>query len=120
MNVKRIIPGLPPLEEGREFCYVEDNGNDRFEEKLSDKVTSQLKQPIAQSGGVMSENCKFWLPTDDLFHALSYRGDIEGWRQEIELGAKQLGLLTGKIVENNIELSNGRVYALSECKVEFY
>ena len=48
------------------------------------------------------------------------RGDIQGWRQQIEQGAEHLGLLVGKIVENNIELSDGRSYALSECRIEFY
>ena len=126
MNTERIIPGLPPLEEGREYRYVADDGNDYFVKKsrqsrkqsLFGKITTLI--PISQYGGAMAENCKLWLPTNELFHALSYRGDIDGWRKQIELGAEQLGLLTGKIVEDNIELSDGRVYALSECKVEFY
>ena len=75
---------------------------------------------IAQSGGVISENCKLWLPTGELFHGLSYKGDIEGWREQIKQGAEQLGLLIGKIYKNKIELLDGRSYALSDCKIEFY
>lgn len=125
MNNFRHIPGTIKVEE-REFLYVADNGEDFFTKKrltikkpsLFEKVTSMFN--IAQSGGVISENCKLWLPTNELFHGLSYKGDIEGWRKQIEQGAEQLDLLTGKISENNIELSDGRVYALSDCKIEFY
>lgn len=128
MSTTRVIPGLPPLEIGREFCYIADDGNDYFVPKnrqsrkpcLFFKITTQINPPISQNGGAMAENCKLRLPTNELFHALSYKGDIEGWRKQIELGAEQLGLLTGKIVGNNIELSDGQVFPLSECKVEFY
>ena len=85
---------------------------------LFEKVTSLFE--IAQSGGVISENCKLRLPTNELFYGLSYKGDIEGWRKQIEQGAELLGLLAGKISENNLELSDGRIYALSDCKIEFY
>lgn len=125
MNTEREIPGLHPVK-WREYRYIADDGNDFFvslngrskKQGLFDKVTSVVE--IAKSGGAISENCKIWLPTNELFHGLSYKGDIQGWRMEIEQGAERLGLLIGKIVENNIELSDGRSYALSECKVELY
>ena len=125
MNKEREIPGLHPVE-WREYRYISDDGNNFFaslkrknkKQSLFEKVTSVVD--IAQSGGVITENCKIRLPTKELFHGLSYKGDIQGWRQQIEQGAEYLGLLVGKIVENNIELSDGRCYALSECEVEFY
>lgn len=124
-TINRHIPGTIKVE-GREYLYISDDGEDLFTkggrtvkgQSLFDKVNSLFK--IAQSGGVISENCKLRLPTNELFHGLSYKGDIEGWRKQIEQGAEQLGLLTGEISENNIELSDGRIYALSDCKVEFY
>ncbi|RIY35240.1 hypothetical protein CKY20_11055 [Capnocytophaga canis] len=123
--VDRHIPGTIEVE-GREYLYISDNGEDFFtkssrttkKQSLFDKVTSLFE--IAQSGGVISENCKLKLPTDELFHGVSYKGDIEGWRKQIEQGAEQLGLLTGKILENKIELSDGRIYTLLDCQVEFY
>jgi hypothetical protein len=30
------------------------------------------------------------LPNGDIFEAVSYKGDIEGWRQQLEQGAKAL------------------------------
>lgn len=104
MNEEREIPGLHPVE-WREYRYIADDGNNFFvslnrrSKKLSlfDKVTSVVE--IAQSGGVISENCKIWLPTKELFHGLSYKGDIQGWRQQIEQGAEHLGLLIGKLLK---------------------
>lgn len=124
-TINRHIPGTIKVE-GREYLYISEDGEDFFtknsraveKQSLFDKVTSLFE--IAQSGGVISENCKLRLPTNELFHGLSYKGDIEGWRKQIEQGAELLGLLTGKISENNLELSDGRIYALSDCKIEFY
>lgn len=124
-TINRHIPGTIKVE-GREHLYISDDGEGFFtkssrtieKQSLFDKVTSLFE--IAQSGGVISENCKLRLPTNELFHGLSYKGDIEGWRKQIEQGAELLGLLAGKISENNLELSDGRIYALSDCKIEFY
>ena len=121
----RNIPGTITVE-GRAHLSVSDDGEDFFTKRsrsvkrqsLFDRVTSLFK--IAQSGGVISENCKLRLPTHELFHGLSYKGDIEGWRKQIEKGAEHLGLLTGKVSNNSIELSDGRIYALSDCEIEFY
>lgn len=120
-TTNRNIPGTIVVE-GREHLYILDDGNDCFKKhrkpSLFEKVTSQFS--IAQHGGVISENCKLWLPTDELFHGLSYKGDMEGWRAQIQQGAALLGLLTARITGNNITLSDGRTYPLSACRTEFY
>ncbi|MBC9931203.1 hypothetical protein [Chitinophaga qingshengii] len=120
-TTNRNIPGTVAVE-GREHLYILDDGNDCFKkhgkQSLFGKVTSQCS--IAQHGGVISENCKLWLPTEELFHGLSYKGDIKGWRTQIQQGAALLGLLTGRIEADNIILSDGRTYPLSACKTVFY
>jgi len=125
-NSNEHIPGVIKVE-GREFLYVADDGEDFFRKKKGSKVKkeslfSKLTSLffMAKEGGALTKNCKIWLPTNELFHGLSYKGDIEGWRKGITLGATHLGLLTAKIAEGNIEVSDGRVYALSDCKVELY
>ena len=125
-NSNEHIPGVIKVE-GREFLYIADDGEDFFRKKKGSKVKkeslfSKLTSLffMAKEGGALTENCKIWLPTNELFHGLSYKGDIEGWRKGITLGATHLGLLTAKIAEENIEISDGRVYALSDCKVELY
>ena len=125
-NSNEHIPGVIKVE-GREFLYIADDGEDFFRKKKGSKVKkeslfSKLTSLffMAKEGGALTENCKIRLPTNELFHGLSYKGDIEGWRKGITLGATHLGLLTAKIAEGNIEVSDGRVYALSDCKVELY
>jgi len=125
-NSNEHIPGVIKVE-GREFLYIADDGEDFFRKKKGSKVKkeslfSKLTSLffMAKEGGALTENCKIWLPTNELFHGLSYKGDIEGWRKGITLGATHLGLLTAKIAEGNIEISDGRVYPLSDCKVELY
>ena len=125
-NSNEHIPGVIKVA-GREFLYIADDGEDCFRKKKGSKVKkeslfSKLTSLffMAKEGGALTENCKIWLPTNELFHGLSYKGDIEGWRKGITLGATHLGLLTAKIAEGNIEVSDGRVYALSDCKVELY
>ena len=125
-NSNEHIPGVIKVE-GREFLYIADDGEDFFRKKKGSKVKkeslfSKLTSLffMAKEGGALTENCKIWLPTNELFHGLSYKGDIEGWRKGITLGATHLGLLTAKIAEGNREISDGREYALSDCKVELY
>lgn len=120
INDKIEIPGITPVE-WREYRYVSDDGNDHFiGEGLFISVTNKIKPLIPKSGGAITENCKLWLPSGELLHALSYKGDIEGWRKQIEQGAKELGLFTGKIVGSEIILSDNRHYELASCKIEFY
>jgi hypothetical protein len=117
---QRKIPGTF-ITECREYRYISDDGHDKFfRNGLFKKLTSQINPPIPKNGGTITENCKLWLPSGELLHALSYRGDIDGWREQIEQGAAQLGLFAGKIAGDKITLSDGRYYELSDCKVEFY
>ncbi len=122
MNNRRI-PGTIEVE-GREFRYVSDDGSgvftnfNRKHDDLFFKVTSQYK--IAKTGGVISENCRLETIDNELFHGLSYKGDILGWRKQIELGAKKLNLIMGEIIDDKLVLSDGRSYNLYDCKYEFY
>lgn len=116
-NFDREIPGTIQTEY-REYRYVADDGNDNFFDIFC-KIT-EFSKPIATHGGVITENCKLWLPNNQLFHALSYKGDIQGWRQQIEQRATYLGLITGKVKNHFIYLSDDTKYALSDCVIEFY
>ena len=119
---KREIPGTNPEITWREFRYIQDDGKDNFSAKkgLFFKLTNIDIQPLPASGGVITENCKLWLPTGELFHGLSYKGDMVGWRNKIEESAKQMQLLTAKIENEKIVLSDNRSFNISDCKVEFY
>lgn len=110
----RHIPGTIKVE-GIEVSYIQISQSVDFK-----KVTTFIKPSLPKSGGVSEDGCYVTTPQGERLYAIVYHSDIEGWRKQIEQGAEQLGLLTGKISENKIELSDGRIYALSDCKIEFY
>lgn len=114
---QRSIPGLNPVE-GTEFVYYEDDGRNRAKRQF-DLLLDSAGAIVATSGGVVSDNCCISLPVGGVFHALSYHGDIVGWRTSVEVGANARGLLLARIDGNKFVISDGRSFSLSECKIEF-
>lgn len=118
--MEQAIPGTIPVR-FREVRYVADDGEDHFVDNgLFLKVLEAIDPPIPTSGGAITENVRLRLPTGELFHGLSYKADVEGWRAQVEGGAARLGLAVGEIVEGSIAISDGRCYPLSECDVTFF
>ena len=113
-DIMSDLPGYEKIE-GIETLYIQISQSDDFE-----RITTKVQPPLAKRGGVAEDGCNIFTPKEEKMCAIVYHSDIEGWRKQIELGAAQLGLLTGKIVGENIELSDGRTYSLSACEVEFY
>lgn len=114
---QRAVPGLSPVE-GVEFVYYQDDGKSKAKKQFSALLDS-AGEIRATRGGVVSDSCKIHLPEGLQFHALSYHGDIEGWREAVEAGAKARGLLLARIDGDQFVVSDGRSIALSGCKVEF-
>ncbi len=120
MKIKREVPGMIPVE-WREYRYVSDDGSEHFVKNgLFSRVTNCIEPLIPKSGGVLSENCKLRTPDERLFHALSYKGDLDGWRKQIEKGAECLGLITGEVINEKLVLTTGEVYNVEDCYIEFY
>jgi hypothetical protein len=80
-------------------------------------VVDQVKPFRVKSGGVSETGYVATLPDGTPFYALKYHGDVAGWQAQIEQGAAELGLLSGKIEADAFVVSDGRSYPLSECKV---
>lgn len=108
------IPDYKEMD-GIEILYIQGEPSSNFE-----KVTTFIKPPLPKSGGVSEEGCYIKTPDGDKFYAVEYHSDISGWRHQLKQGARMLNLLTGIIHNDNIELSDGRSYTLSDCKVELY
>jgi hypothetical protein len=53
----------------------------------------------------------------EVFFAIYFHGDVEGWRQQIELGARQLGLKMAKVHEGKFIVNEGPTYLLTDCTV---
>ena len=114
---QRAIPGLEPVD-GTEFLYYEDDGKNKAKKQFNLLLDSA--GPIsATSGGVVSDSCCIGLPVGTLFRALSYHGDVVGWRAAVKAGAGSRGLLLAKIEGDQFVVSDGRSFPLSECKIEF-
>jgi len=103
---------------GREFLYVSDDGGDF--PSLFEKLTTYANPPVAKSGGAITENCRLRLPDGRTFHAVSFKGDLEGWRLDIERSAKAIGLEIGRIVDGHFIPSDGQPISLLDCAIYLY
>jgi hypothetical protein len=114
---ERKIPGTIPSDT-RKYIYIADDGTKRDFKMQFHKITENVSPRNAQYGGMGEEGFRIYLPDGSLFHGISYKGDLEGWRKDIELGAKNLNLPTAVIQDNNIIISDGRSFKLSDCTTE--
>ena len=117
IGLDKIIPGTV-IREGREVVYFSDDGRTDFTSQFN-RLTKNVSPRHATRGGKTSQGCRLWLPDGSLFHPVSYHGDLDGWRKDVEAGARQLDLLLARIEGERILVSDGRSFALSDCKVEF-
>lgn len=113
----RTVPGAVAVE-GTVFVYFSDDGKNKFRKQFKN-ITEFTNPPNATSGGVNDRGCKIELPGGQLFHAISYHGDLNGWRKDIEAGAAGLNLTLARIEGDVFVISNGTSISLSECRVEF-
>lgn len=116
----RKAPGTYPVT-GREFRYVSNSNKVDFN-ILFDQLFGYVSSGIPKSGGAITQGCKITLPNGDIFEAVSYKGDIEGWRLQLEQGAKALNEMLAiiDIETDSIVLDNKQSFCLTDCKIEFY
>lgn len=117
LEAKREVPGLLPVDY-REVRYVEDRGEEPFKE-LFERVIWHVDPPLMKDGGALIEGCVVTSPTGRRFQALSYRGDIEGWRQQVVQGAAAVGVSLGQLVDRVLVLDDGTSHPLADCQIEF-
>lgn len=116
IEVPRKLPGTIPIS-GKEFLYFQDNGEKDIGKQIL-ALAAKIKPHIPKGGGIISQASRIRLSDGMLFHGISYRGDIEGWRRQMEEGAKALDLLLAKIHGESIVISDGRSVALADCEIE--
>lgn len=113
----RIIPGADGATT-RGVIYFSDDGKNKFSKQFKN-ITCFANPPNATNGGVSEGGCKIVPPDGPIFHAAIYHGDLDGWRKDVEAGAKGLGLLFARIEGDLFIISDGRLVPLSNCKIEF-
>lgn len=114
---ERTIPGAQ-LVEGREFRYISAGNKEEFGIFFK-KLIRHISPPVPTNGGAMIEGCTITLPNNEVFQAISYKGDIEGWRLQVEQGAEALNAKVAKIDGDSIVSANGQSFPLTECKIDF-
>ncbi|MBF9265282.1 hypothetical protein I4I83_12750 [Acidovorax cattleyae] len=117
LEYERTVPGTVG-DEAEKVRYVSYDGA-QVPSSLFRQVTRRITPPLMSGGGAVLEGCFITTPDSTHFYCLSYHGDIAGWQQQIEQGAKELGLITAKIEGQTLVLSDGRSFALSECQARF-
>jgi hypothetical protein len=117
LDSTRQVPGLVPMEY-REVRYVEHGGEEPFETFFR-RLVRHVNPPVMKDGGAITEGCTLTVPTKRRFCALSYRGDIAGWRQQVAQGAAALGVTLGELVDGVLVLDDGTSYRLEDCHIEF-
>jgi len=111
------VPGTRPGEEAS-VRYVSFDDPASIPQ-LFHEVLNKIKPKLVKSGGAILEGTKLELPDGGHFFAIQFSVDLEGWRKQIELGAKALGRATAKVLGGDVIVSDGRSYPLSSCKIEF-
>jgi hypothetical protein len=114
---ERKVPGTGPGEDAS-VRYVSFDDPASIP-KLFDEVLDKIEPNLMKSGGAILEGTKLELPDGGHFFAILFSDDLEGWRKQTELGAKELGRATARVVGSDVIVSDGRSYPLSSCKVEF-
>jgi len=113
----RIIPGVEPID-GQSVLYYQDDRR-TTPKKLFMMLFEGLSERSAKFGGSSSGGCSILTPDKELFRAMYCHGDMEGWRLDIEAGARRLGLLLAWFDGECLKLSDGRKYSLKDRDVTF-
>lgn len=110
------VPGTRPGE-SQKVRYISFHAP-RTPSDVFREVTRAVEPPLPKRGGVVLEGCIATLPDGLRLYALSFHGDVEGWQRQIEEGARMLGLISARLEDEVLHLSDGRSIPLSACKVE--
>lgn len=111
------LPGMEASADSEVVYFAEHSSEDIADQMR--QLARQVSPPLLKHGSVGTTMHKLTAPTGEVFHAIRYRGDIEGWRRQIEEGARALGVVLGRIEDGRVlALSTGRKISLSDCKHE--
>ena len=109
------LPGTRPRDVGKVIYVFLPPGVDMSDSV--DEVIARVDPPIPKDGAVLLEHWVVRTPEGEDFYSLYFHGDVDGWRQQIELGANQLGLKMAKVSEDRFVIADGPTCLLSACAV---
>lgn len=118
VEATRHVPGSRSPNEFREFRYVEDDQREPFE-RVFRRLVRHVDPPLMKDGGALIEGCVVTLPSGQRFQAISYRGDVSGWREQVTQGAAGIGRQLAWIEGEQLTLEDGTSHSLGRCQIEF-
>lgn len=116
--MERTIPGSIKVT-GREFFYIENSGITDFHQLINAVMKTNENIPLPQDGGAIEEKTHIILDEGMELFALSYKGDITGWRRKLNAYCEQNNLKWGIASQNRLKLSDQSEIDLRECNVIF-
>jgi hypothetical protein len=116
--MNRVIPGLEHVE-GREFIYIQHVSDETFVMITKSALALRPQTSMPQSGGVIEELVRIILKNNISLLGMSYKGDIDGWRNIFTEYCVQSNRIYGFIRNNKLVLSTGSEYLLSDINVVY-
>lgn len=117
-KMERTIPGSVEVT-GREFFYIENSGFTDFHQLINAVMKTNEDLPLPQDGGAIEEKTRLLLEEGMELDALSYKGDITGWRRKLTAYCEQNNLKWGIASQNRLKLSDQSERDLRKCNVIF-
>jgi hypothetical protein len=112
----RPTPGTEEVD-GRGFAYLECETADAFK-SLFPMIATFGASPLPASGGAINEDFALILPDGVQLFALSYKGDLEGWKRKVAECAEALGMKFGEVVGDCLQVKDNGEVSLSDCKTK--
>lgn len=114
----RTIPGTIEVD-GREFFYLEAEEGIDFHQMINAVLSSNHDIPMPKDGGVIEEKTRILLDDGISLLAISYKGDLAGWRQNLIAFCEIQNCKWGIASKNKLILSDQIEINLRECNVIF-
>lgn len=115
----RSIPGTIEVP-GREFIYIEAAENETFSTLLDEAMEARPNVPMPDSGGVIEERVRVSLSDSVSLLGMSYKGDVEGWRNMLTTYCASRGKMWGIAKKGILFVSDGSEVPLSHANVTFH
>ena len=112
----RAVPGIETVV-GREFVYLEIRAGEQFPGLLSQVLESCPDVPSPSNGGAIEEKARIVLKDSTSLLALSYKGDLEGWRKKLDSFCRLNDRRSGVIRNESLLLSDGTEIPLNSCRI---
>lgn len=104
---------------GREFLYIESRPGEDFHRLVDNAMSSCEDVPLPHSGGAIEHNVHLVLQEGVSMIAVSFKGDVEGWRRKLTSYCDSDNRIWGIAANAMMRLSNGKQVNLHESNFTF-